>query len=107
MTYITPRITPLAGHTQCLPSDTQEDIIDLRMTGEEYGVMIYAPYTWISRGGGGVVRRGAGGGGALRYQMATHFQMAVRSRIGECQNIGVVNSFEGNERWGGGISNSN
>ena len=35
--------------------------------------------------------------------MATHFQMAVRSRIGECQNIGVVNSFEGKERWGGGF----
>ena len=35
--------------------------------------------------------------------MATHCQMATRSRSGEHQNIGVVNPFEGKK---GGRSNS-
>ena len=46
-------------------------------------------------GGGG----GKGGedprGGALRYQMATHCQMAAQSCSSEHQNIGAVSSFEG------------
>ena len=38
------------------------------------------------------------GGGALRYQMATHCQMAVHSGSGENQNIGAVNSFGGKKK---------
>ena len=34
-------------------------------------------------------------GRALRYWMATHWQTAMPSRSGECQNLGAVNSFEG------------
>ena len=44
-----------------------------------------------------------GGGGALRYQMATHCQMTMRSESGEHQNIGGVNSFKG--RKGGQTKN--
>ena len=34
--------------------------------------------------------------------MATHCQMSTQSGSGECQNIGVVNSFKGKKGVGGG-----
>ena len=36
---------------------------------------------------------GGEGGGAPRYQMDTHWQMAVQSGSGGCKNLRVVSSF--------------